>query len=923
VKIVRPKCPICMRVEFLVPDDISTSPWTGRSLRPMARPTGTVTFLFTDIEGSTARWESDPNEMRRALAVHDDVLRTAIEAKAGWLFKHTGDGVCAAFASPRAAVDAAIAAQRTLALPVRMGIATGDAEQRGDDYFGPAPNRAARIMAAGHGGQILVAAATATLVDDLDLIDLGARRLRGLSVPLPILQVRAEGLRVEFPPLRTLDAGSGNLPAPATSFLGRESQVAAVRESLCSHRLVTLVGVGGVGKTRLALHAAAEASGEYRDGAWLIELAPILDAADVDEAVAAVFAVAPQADRSWLDGLIELLRARQLLLVLDNCEHVLDVAVPLAERLLAQCPDVTVLATSRESLGVGGEWVWPVPSLDVGPDSTASALFVERARAVEPSFDPGDGVDAVAEICRRLDGIPLAIELAAARVRSMSPSQIRDRLDERFRLLTGSRRSLERHQTLRHAVQWSYDLLTAAEQRVLQRTSVFSGGFSLPAATTVCGSGPDGDLDEFQMLDVVDSLVRKSLANVERTATGPRFTMLETIRQFAEERLAESAESAESENVRDRHASYFADQAEAAFELFRSPQEAQAYQFVDDEIANVRAAFRWAVDHGRADAAIRIAACVHQAARMRLRTETFGWAAEVVDLARRIEHPKLPLLLTMAADSAWGLGLLDEAKRFGHEAITLADDPRFEPLVWAYSDLAQIAIFEGDVANSLELLRTGAAHPVDRRDRVNLANLIFVGGAVGQQLPDDELAQAMTQINEAGFPMAIALALNGRAASVARDDPATAIELQQQVVDVLESCGDRLLEQAGRAQLVNLLVNADDPDLALAGFVHTVNAWRINGDTVLAVGIGHLVVLLAQLGHYHGAAQLYGAATRTILLDALVPELEATMAIAREAIGDDAFRGARAAGGALSYQAAGELACDLITHARAELTSGL
>jgi predicted ATPase len=883
----------------------------------MARPTGIVTFLFTDIEDSTPRWESDPDGMRHALAVHDEVLRTAIEAKGGWLFKHTGDGVCAAFVSPRAAVDAAVLAQRSLALPVRMGIATGDAEQRGEDYFGSAPNRAARVMAAGHGGQILVAAATATLVDDVDFIDLGARRLRGLSVPLRILQVRAEGLRVEFPPLRALDTAYGNLPAPTTSFLGREAQVAAVGEALCAHRLVTLVGVGGVGKTRLAVHTAAAVLGNYRDGAWLVELAPILDGADVDEAVAAVFAVAPQADRSWLDGLIESLRARQLLLVLDNCEHVLDAVVPLAERLLAQCRDVTVLATSRESLGVGGEWAWPVPSLDVGPDSTASALFVERARAVEPTFDPGNETDAVAEICRRLDGIPLAIELAAARVRSTSPSQIRDRLDERFRLLTGSRRSLERHQTLRHAVQWSYDLLTAAEQRVLQRSSVFSGGFSLAAATTVCGNDFDGDLDEFQMLDVIDSLVRKSLAYVERTATGPRFTMLETIRQFAEERLAEGADS---ENVRDRHASYFADRAEASFELFRGPQEAQAYQFVDDEIANVRAAFRWAVDHGRADAAIRIAACVHQAARNRLRTETFGWAAEVADLARRIEHRKLPLLLTMAADSAWGLGLLDDAKRFGHEAIMLADDRRFEPFVWAYSDLAQIAIFEGDVATSLELLRTGAAHPVDRRDRINLAFLVFVGGAVGQQLPDDELATAMTEINEAGCPSAIALALNGRAASVARSDSAAAIELQQQAIDAVESCGDRLLEQLSRAQLVNLLANADDPGLALAGFVETVNAWRISGDTVLAVGIGHLVVLLARLGHYHGAAQLYGAATRSILLDALVPELETSMATAREAIGDDAFRDARAEGAALSYQAAGELACDLITHARAELT---
>jgi predicted ATPase/class 3 adenylate cyclase len=880
------------------------------------RPSGVVTFLFTDIEGSTRRWESDPDAMRGALAAHDEVLRTAIDARGGWLFKHTGDGVCAAFASPRAAVEAATDAQRLLDLPVRMGIATGKAEERGDDYFGPALNRAARVMAAGHGGQILVAASTVALVDTLEVLDLGARRLRDLSEPLSIYQVLSDGLRVEFPPLQTIDTVPGNLPAPATSFVGREEQVTAVTEALRTHRLVTLVGVGGVGKTRLALHAAAEVSGEYRDGVWLVELAPILDARELTESVAAAFTVAPQADRSWRDGLTDSLAARQLLLVLDNCEHVLDEAVPLVEALIARCPGVTILATSREALSVGGELVWPVPSLDLGIDSTASALFVERARELVPDFDPD--VNTVAEICRRLDGIPLAIELAAARVRSMSPTQIRDRLDERFRLLTGSRRSLERHQTLRHAVQWSYDLLTKSEQRVLQRISVFAGGFTLAAATTVCGYDLNGDLDELAMLDAVDSLVRKSLVQVERSETDLRYTTLETIRQFAEERLAEDTSA---EAVRDRHASFFADQAEASFEWFRGPQEALAYRFVDDEIANVRAAFRWAVDHDRADAAIRIAACVHQAARMRLRTETFGWAAEVADLARRLEHRKLPLLLTMAADSAWGLGLLDDAKRYGHEAIALADDSQYEPIVWAYADLAQIAVFEGDVATSLELLRTGAAHPADRRDRVNLAYLIFIGGFVGRQLPEDELAGAMDQINQAGFPLAIGLALNGRAAGIAPHDPAAAIELYRQVIDLLESSGNLLAKQYSRAQLVSLLANSDDPDRALASFVETVNAWRINGDTILVAGIGQLVVLLVRLGHLHGAVQLYGAATRSVILDAGLPELAATMTAAREVIGDDAFRSARDTGAALSYQAAGDLACELITIARAQLTT--
>jgi predicted ATPase len=886
----------------------------------MGRPTGIVTFLFTDIEGSTRRWESDRDGMRGALALHDDVLCAAIEAEGGWLFKHTGDGVCAAFASPRAAVDAAIVAQRSLALPVRIGIATGDAEQRGDDYFGPACNRAARVMSAGHGGQILVAATTANLVDDRDFVDLGARRLRDLSEPLGMFQVRAEGLRVEFPPLVTMDTVPGNLPAQATSLVGREAQVAAVGEALCAHRLVTLVGVGGVGKTRLGLHAAASVLGDYRDGAWLVELAPVLDGADLTEAVAAVFAVAPQASRSWLDGLIESLRARQLLLVLDNCEHVLDAVTPLVERLLAQCPDVTVLTTSRESLSIGAEWVWRVPSLDIGLNSPASMLFVERARAVEPGFDPDDEVGAVAEICRRLDGIPLAIELAAARVRSMSPTQIRDRLDERFRLLTGSRRSLERHQTLHHAVQWSYDLLTETEQHVLQRVSVFAGGFSLAAATAVCGLQVNRRLDELQMLDVVDSLVRKSLAALERTSAEPRYTMLETIRQFAEERLADRGEG---EAVRDRHASFFSAQAEVAFDLWRSPQEALAYRFIDDEIANLRAAFRWAADNGRADPAIVIAACGHEIARMRLRTETFGWAAEVVDLARQVAHRKLPQLLSMASDSAWGLGLLDEAKRYAHESIALADDPRFEPLVWSYIDLAEIAMFEGRASTALDLLRTGAAHPADHTHRLVLSVLLEQSGHVGEHLPDDELAEALAHVKTAGVPVAVASALSGQAASVAERDIGAAIELYQEAIDLLDSCGNRLFEHRVRAWLAGLLATSDDPERALGSFRQIVDAWRINGDTMLAVGIAHLAALLARLGHDDGAVRLYGVLTRTISsLDVLVPELDVAMTAARETMGDSGFETACDAGSALSYDAAGELASDLIAHARAELTSG-
>ncbi len=418
--------------------------------------------------------------MRDALADHDAVLRSAIQGCGGWMFKHTGDGVCAAFSSPRDAVSAAIAAQRNLELPVRMGLATGEAQRRDDDYFGPTLNRAARVMASGHGGQILLADTTAALVDHVDLLDLGERRLKDLSDPVAIFQVRAEGLRMAFPALKTLDALPGNLPAQVTSFLGRDAEVEALDEQLRTHRMVTLVGVGGIGKTRLALQTAARRSDEYRDGAWLIELAPILDGSEVAEAIASVFAVAPQAGVSWTDLLTEALRTRQLLFVLDNCEHVLDDVAHLAEYVMARCPEVTILATSREALGIAGEISSRVASLDVGPDSAAVALFVERARAVDPAFEMADEDVTIMDICGRLDGIPLAIELAASRVRSMDLDQIRDRLDERFRLLTGARRSTERHQTLHQAVQWSYDLLNATEQQVLQHVAVFAGGFTLP-----------------------------------------------------------------------------------------------------------------------------------------------------------------------------------------------------------------------------------------------------------------------------------------------------------------------------------------------------------------------------------------------------------------------------------------------------------
>ena len=583
--------------------------------------------------------------MRVALAAHDEVLRGAIEAHGGLLFKHTGDGVCAAFSSPRSAVDAAVAAQRALELPVRMGLATGEAELREGDYFGTVLNRAARVMAAGHGGQVLLDGTTAGLASSIDLIALGPRRLRDIAKPVEMFQVLAVGLRSKFPPLKTLDAAPGNLRPPTTSFIGREAELAEVQEALKAHRLVTLTGVGGVGKTRLATEVAARLADEFPDGVWLFELAAVTDPAAVPDAVAAVLGITQQPGMSVASSVASALEGRSRLLVFDNCEHVRDAAADLMEAILAASATVKIVATSREGLGVVDEQLWLVPSLNVGAgvDSAAVNLFVERARSVASRFSlsNADEASAVVEICRRLDGIPLAIELAASRMQSMTVTELRDRLDDRFRLLVGSRRGLERHQTLRHAVQWSYDLLDDTEKTLLARCSVFAGGFDLAAACAVGGCG-----DDFAILDLLDALVRKSLLVADRSSGRTRFSMLETIRQFAEEQLVAGGEATE---VRTAHARYFAGREADIMALWDSPRQREAYDWFTAELANLRTAFRWAADHDDLDVAATIATYATILGLWVDQYEPIAWAEELIEPARAVDHPRLAGLYVMAS----------------------------------------------------------------------------------------------------------------------------------------------------------------------------------------------------------------------------------------------------------------------------------
>ena len=570
------------------------------------------TFLFTDIEGSSRLWEREPARMQVALARHDALARRTVEERGGSIVKMTGDGMCAVFGDPRDAIDATLAFLRGLAEPAagdacelkaRCGIHVGTAQARDNDYFGSTVNRAARIMSAAHGGQVLLSQAAVDLVrgrlpEQVALRDLGLVRLRDLASPERLYQVLHPSLRRDCPVLRSLEGTPNNLPVQATSFVGREHELGEAREALERSRLLTLFGTGGIGKTRLSLQLAADVLDRFPDGAWLVELAPIADPRLVPQAIASTLGVREESGLSIVDALVAHLRDRTVLLVLDNCEHLLDACARIAERLLRDAPRVTLLASSREPMRIPGETVYPVPAMAVPDPGTpggrekaiafpAVRLFIERAAAVLPSFRASDAnASTVAEICRHLDGIPLAIELAAARVRSMPLDAIAARLGDRFRLLTGgSRTALPRQRALRALIDWSHDLLTPEERVLFRRLSVFAGGWTLEAAEVVCAGG---EVNVAQVLDLLTSLVDKSLANAY--LDDGRYGMLETIREYASERLQASGEA---EAVRDRHLDHFLALAEATAPHLYGPDQGTWYDRLDADLGNLRIAHRW------------------------------------------------------------------------------------------------------------------------------------------------------------------------------------------------------------------------------------------------------------------------------------------------------------------------------------------
>jgi predicted ATPase len=853
--------------------------------------------------------------MRAALVVHDKVLRTTIEAYDGFLFSHTGDGFVAAFASPMSAVNAAIDAQRELQLPVRMGLATGEAELRDGDYFGTVLNRAARVMAAGHGGQILVAESTAGLLGGVDLLDLGPRRLRDVPTPVGVFQVRAPGLQTDFPALRALDTSPGNLRPAATSFIGRHAELAEVQAALREHRVVTLTGVGGVGKTRLAHEVAGGLVDEFPDGVWLFELAAVADPAAVPDAVAAVLGITQQPGKSVSESVAAALEGRVRLLVFDNCEHVRDAAADLVEAILAASATVRILATSREGLGVADEQLWLVPSLDVGAgiDSSAVTLFFERAHAVAPDFSMPDEAEAVVEICGRLDGIPLAIELAASRMASMTASDVRDRLDHRFRLLVGSRRGLGRHQTLRHAVAWSYDLLDDMEKALLDRCSVFAGGFDLESACAVAGFD---DPDDYAILDLLDALVRKSLLLADRSSGHARFSMLETIRQFAEEQLAASGAATEA---RTAHARYFAGREADILALWDSPRQREAYNWLTVELANLRTAFRWAADQGDLDIAAAIGTYAASLGNWIENYEPIAWVEEMIEPARAVDHPRLAVLYVLAS-WCWNVGRIEAAVGYSDAGQLVIGSGCHDEVPFGFEGaLGAAYLVIGQPGRCVEWCRAQLARGRDTHAYTR-ACLVLALTAAGR---GEEARAAATGLIDAAEatrnPALLASALNVHGVAFRDADPAAARDAQRRGLVIARDSGSRYIETLLAGALSHVEAEHGDPLAALDYVTLAIGNFHDAGNTTgVRSALAMLAAFFDRLGRHELAATIAGFALSPLTATAL-PEFNTAIAHLREVLGDPAYESLARMGETMTTAEMATYAYDQIDQARTEL----
>jgi predicted ATPase/class 3 adenylate cyclase/DNA-binding CsgD family transcriptional regulator len=726
---------------------MSETDWSNVGVSDL--PTGTVTLLLADVEGSTRLWETQPDEMSAAVACLDQMLLDLVAARDGVrpVEQGEGDSFVIAFARASDALACALDLQRAPLAPLRLriGIHTGEVRLRDEgNYIGPTINRTARLRELAHGGQTVLSGATELLVvdqlpADVSLTDLGTHPLRDLPRPERVVQLCHPDLRNEFPPLRTPNTlVAHNLPAQLTSFVGRQAEIESLREALATNRLVTLTGAGGAGKTRLAVQVAADLAAEYADGICYVDLAPITHPAVVPVTAARALGLPDRPGQSTIDTLQQHLRDRHLLLVLDNCEHLLDASASMVGALLGAAPRLTVLATSREPLGVTGEAGWQVPSLSLSDD--AIELFADRARLARTGFAiDDDNVGAVTEICRRLDGMPLAIELAAARVRTLSLTEIVDSLHDRFRLLTGgSRIAVRRQQTLRASVDWSHALLTDTERILFRRLAVFLGGFDLDAAQAVTGA--DG-VQRYQVLDQLTLLVDKSLVVAENTGGPTRYRLLETVRQYALEKLGESGEA---DAVRTRHRDYYTSMAA----LLDAPARTDYQQRLDQadvEMDNLRSALGWDLEESDTEGALALASSLQPLWLARGRVlEGRAWYETVVgegDL-NDLDVPaavRARALADSAVLNVWVGGTIDRAQRALAIARELGDPALLARALTACGFVAGTR-YDGEAARTYFSEAVVLARSLD--DRWSLSQILAWQANTGVMVADTIAARA-------------------------------------------------------------------------------------------------------------------------------------------------------------------------------------
>jgi predicted ATPase/class 3 adenylate cyclase len=857
-----------------------------------ARPTGTVAFLFTDIEGSAHRWESHRAAMDDAVKRHDALLREAVDRHNGYLFKAIGDAFCVAFARVSDAVTAACEAQRALSaedfsavggLPIRMGLHAGEASERNGDYFGPAVNRVARLMSIGHGGQILVSGVTRDLAHSelpagASLFDLGSHRLKDLTEPEQVWQLTIAELQTEFPALRSLDTLPNNLPIQRTTFRGREHDLEEVKSLLGQHKLLTLVGSGGVGKTRLALQVGAEVLDHNPDGVWLIDFAPITDPELVSSVIAKEIGMAQVEGRRVDESIPQWLRRKKLLLILDNCEHVLEPVAAIADAIIGSCPDVRMLATSRQALGVSGEQVMRLASLDVPhriADLTpaaimefgAVALFVDRARSIDTSFKlTDDTAPIVADICRRLDGIPLAIELAAARVKVLSIPNLAQRLNERFKILTGgSRTALPRQKTLSALIDWSYDLLTPQEQTLFNRVGIFAGGFSLDAATAICTDcHPERSrrIDEIDILDLLSSLTDKSLVVADTSGERERYRLLESTAAYALDKLGAAGER---EALARRHAEYFRDQARAADERWGTGSMTAWVAGAEMELDNDRAALTWALTHGN-DAVLggaMVGALGGLWNNAGLAVEGRYWIGLALERVNEAEHPHVAARLRLALSNlSSGQRKHDEASR-AMQLYASVDDARWtaraqHSLTGALFEMGRLD--EAKATNEQALATARAcgdtyivAYCLDQQ-----ATITRVGGDVraGRELFAQALAAFKAQGSESGTAVVLG---NMAELEFADGHPEQALRAVSEMLEIYVRGKNAASIAVGHANSAVYRIALGDLGAARDSARQGLRVARqARYESVIAVALQHIALLAGLGGDARRGAQLLG-----------------------------------------------------------------